>query len=105
MAAARDLAWLRRCQAGDTIDITCLRLGPARILNLPGEAVVEYQLAAQAMVPDLFVAVGAYTDYGPGYICLKEHYGQGGYEDSPAASKVSPEVEDALMPAIETLLR
>src|SRR5262245_49055963 len=49
--AANDLAWLRRCKAGDTIDVACLRLGPARILHLPGELFVEYQLAAQAMSP------------------------------------------------------
>ncbi len=104
-SAARDLAWLQRCQAGDTIDITCLKLGSARILHLPAETVVEYQLAAQKMLPDHFVAVAAYGDYAPGYICLKEHYQQGGYEDSPRASKVAPEVEDVLMPAIAAALR
>jgi hypothetical protein len=103
--AARDLVWLRRCQAGDTIDITCLKLGSARILHLPGEAVIEYQLAAQKMQPEHFVAVAAYGEYAPGYICLKEHYQQGGYEDSPRASKVAPEVEDVLMPAMETAMQ
>lgn len=103
--AASDLVWLRRCQAGDTIDLTCLRLGTARIVGLPGEVLVEYQLAAQEMRPDLFVAVAAYADGAPGYICLKEHYRQGGYEDSPGASKVAPEVEDILRPAIQELLR
>ena len=87
--AAKDLAWLRRCQAGDTVDLTCLTLGPARVLHMPGELVVEYQLAAQKMRPDLFVALAAYGEYGPGYICLSEHYQQGGYEDSPRASKVA----------------
>ncbi|GMQ80481.1 MAG: hypothetical protein BMS9Abin04_479 [Planctomycetia bacterium] len=102
--AARDLAWLRRCLHGETIDISCLRLGPARVVHLPGEAVVEYQLAAQKMQPDLFVAVAAYGDYGPGYICLQEHYRQGGYEDSPRASRVAPTTETVLMPALERLL-
>ncbi|MFV2068118.1 MAG: hypothetical protein ACC645_14180, partial [Pirellulales bacterium] len=98
--AARDLVWLRRCRAGDSIDITCLTLGPARVLSLPGEAVVEYQLAAQKMRPDQFVAVAAYGEYAPGYICLEEHYRQGGYEASPRASKVAPSVEATLMSAM-----
>jgi hypothetical protein len=102
---AKDLVWLRRCKAGDRIDLTCLTLGPARILHMPGELVVEYQLAAQEMRPDLFVAMAAYGEYAPGYICMKEHYQQGGYEDSPGASKVAPEVEDVLMSAMKELLQ
>jgi len=101
---AKDLVWLRRCKAGDTVDLTCLTLGDARILHMPGELVVEYQLAAQKMRPDLFVAMAAYGEYAPGYICMKEHYQQGGYEDSPGASKVSPEVEEVLMSAMKELL-
>jgi hypothetical protein len=103
--AARHLAWLSSCQAGNKIDLGCLTLGPARVLHLPGESVVEYQLAAQKMCPDRFVAMAAYGDYGPGYICLEEHYQQGGYEDSPGASRVAPEVEGVLMSAIEELLK
>ena len=102
---AKDLVWLRRCNSGDKIDLTCLTLGPARILNMPGELVVEYQLAGQKMRPDLFVAMAAYGEYAPGYICMKEHYRQGGYEDSPGASKVAPEVEDVLMSAMKELLQ
>jgi hypothetical protein len=102
---AKDLVWLRRNLAGDTVDLTCLTLGPARILHMPGELAVEYQLAAQNMRPDLFVAMAAYGEYAPGYICMKEHYTQGGYEDSPGASKVAPEVEDVLMPAMRKLLK
>lgn len=103
--AANDLVWLRRCKAGDTIDVTCLRLGPARILHLPGELFVEYQLAAQAMRPDLFVALAAYGDYGPGYIGTEVSYGEGGYETGPTASLVSPSVEKILIRTIRRLLR
>ena len=91
--AANDLAWLRRCKAGDTIDVACLRLGAARVLHLPGELFVEYQLAAQKMRPDLFVALAAYGDYAPGYIGTEVAYPQGGYETSPSASLVAPGVE------------
>jgi hypothetical protein len=102
---AKDLVWLRRSRRGHTVDLTCLRLGPARILHMPGELAVEYQLAAQKMRSDQFVAMAAYGEYAPGYICLKEHYAQGGYEDSPGASKVAPEVEEVLMPAMRELLK
>ncbi len=103
--AANDLIWLRRCQSGDTIDVSCLHLGNARILHLPGELFVEYQLAAQSMRPDLFVAMAAYGDYGPGYIGTEISYPQGGYETSPTASLVAPSVEKVLMATIKRLLR
>jgi hypothetical protein len=101
---AKDLAWLRRCQNGETIDLHCLRLGDARMLYMPGELTIPYQLAAQSMLPRQFVAMAAYGDYAPGYICAKSQYGQGGYEDSPRASKVAPNVEGILLPAIQKLL-
>lgn len=99
------IAWLRRCQAGGQIDIACLGLGRARILHLPGEPFVEYQLAAKAARPDLFVAVAGYGDYAPWYIGTAVAYAQGGYETSPSASNVAPEVEGVLMGAIRKLLR
>ncbi|NJN05267.1 MAG: hypothetical protein HC814_01070 [Rhodobacteraceae bacterium] len=52
--AARDLVFVRRMSAGHTIPLGCLRLGTARVLHLPGELFVEYQLAAQRMRPDGF---------------------------------------------------
>lgn len=102
---ASKLSWLRRSQAGHRIEVSCLRLGNARILHLPGELFVEYQLAAKAVRPDLFVAMAAYGDYGPGYIGTTVAYAEGGYETSPAASNVAPEVEPILMNAIRRLLQ
>ena len=96
------LAWLKRVQAGKTIDISCLTLGPARILHMPGELFVEYQLAAKAERPDLFVAMAAYGDYGPFYIGTAEAYDQGGYEAN--VSPVTAETESILMGAIQKLL-
>ena len=103
-AAARNLAWIRRCRAKDTILVSCLEIGSARILHLPGELFVEYQLNAQKLRSDLFVAMAAYGDYGPGYIGTEIAYSQGGYETSPRASRVAPEVEGVLMTAIRALL-
>lgn len=103
--AANDLVWLRRCKAGDTIDVACLRLGPARVLHLPGELFVEYQLAAQGMRPGRFVAMAAYGDYAPGYIGTEVAYSQGGYETEPRSSLVAPSVERVLTDAIGRLLQ
>lgn len=102
--AAKNLLWLRRCQSGETMNISCLKIGHARILHMPGELFVEYQLAAQELRPDLHVSMAAYGDYSPGYIGTEIAYGQGGYETSDRASKVAPEVEGVLMAAVQKLL-
>ena len=91
--------------SGDTIDVACLKLGRARVLHMPGELFVEYQLVAQKLRPDLFIAMAAYGDYAPGYIGTTVAYPQGGYETGPKASLVAPEVEGVLMDAIRKLLR
>ena len=101
---AKVLTWARRCQAGDTVDIQCLRIGTARVLHMPGELCVEYQLAAQEMRKDLFVAMAAYGEYATGYICTEIAYTQGGYEASKGASHVAPQVESVLTEAMRKLL-
>jgi len=101
---ADQLAWLKRTEEGHAIDITCLRVGSSRMLHLPGELFVEYQLAAKAMRPDLHVAVAAYGDYGPGYIGSTCAYEQGGYEVGPTSSNVAPQVEPILINAMKDLL-
>ena len=97
------MVWYQRCQSGRKIDLYCLSLGRARILHMPGELFVEYQLAAKADRPDLFVAMAAYGDYGPEYICTDMAYEEGGYEAS-TASGVSAGSEKILMEAMKTLL-
>ena len=99
-----ELAWLMRCQSGHEIDLTCLRVGDVRVIHMPGELFVEYQLAAKAMRPDLNVAMAAYGDYGPGYIGTEIGYGQGGYETSQRASNVDKSVEQVLMNGMRQLL-
>ena len=101
--AARDLAWLRRMRSGHHLDLGCLRLGPVRILHMPGELCIAYQLAAQAMCPKEFLCMAAYGDLGPGYICSKIAYSQGGYETG-FVSRVAPDVEETLMVAMRSLL-
>ncbi len=102
--AAKKLVWLRRCENDDTIPISCLSLNDARILHMPGELFVEYQLSAQKLRSDLFVAMAAYGDYAPGYIGTEIAYGQGGYETSDRASRVASGVEKVLMDAVAKLL-
>ncbi|MFT5324591.1 MAG: hypothetical protein ACI8P0_002455 [Planctomycetaceae bacterium] len=102
--AAKHLLWLRRCNNQGTIDISCLTLKNSRVLHMPGELFVEYQLAAQKLRPDLFVAMAAYGDYSPGYIGTEIAYSQGGYEASERASRVAPSVEGVLMGAVSKLL-
>jgi len=104
MFGARFTVWIRRVKSGQPIQLSCLRVGPAYVLHMPGELFVEYQLAAQKMRPDDFVCMAAYGEGGPGYIGTKIAYGQGGYETSARASLVTPEVEDVLMPAMRYLL-
>jgi hypothetical protein len=103
--AASNLAWLNRCQAGKQLEVSCLKLGPAVLLQMPGELLVEYQLAAEAMRPDVEVCVAAYGDCGPGYIGPTAAYAQGGYETSERASRVAPEVEPLLLAAMQRLLK
>ena len=102
--AIRHLAFLRRAKSGHAIDIACLRIGRARVLHMPGELFVEYQLAAKAMRPDLQVAMAAYGDYGTAYIGTEISYTQGGYETSDRASNVGPGSEAILMDVMARLL-
>lgn len=98
--AATRVAYANR--ADKPLLLSAVSIGPARILHLPGECMVEYQLYAQQLVPEGFLAVAAYGDLGPGYICTEESFAQGGYE--PSASRVAPRSEGLLKEAIGRLL-
>lgn len=100
---ARHATFARRIKAGHKIPVQLLKVGPAYVLHMPGELFVEYQLAAQQMRPGEPVMMAAYGDYGPGYIGMSWSYPQGGYETG-VVSRVAPEVEGVLMPAMRRLL-
>lgn len=87
--AAMMLAFLRRCGCREPIVLSALHVNGATLLHLPGECFVEYQLRAQALATERFVAVAAYGDGGPWYIPTAEAYPQGGYEVSVAFSEPS----------------
>jgi hypothetical protein len=96
------LAWYERLKVRPAVDLTYYRLGPVNILHLPGEAFVQYQLYAQSVHPDNFLAVAAYGELGTGYICMDNSPAEGGYE--PTNSFVGAPSEVRLKEAIRELL-
>jgi hypothetical protein len=93
--AAFHLAWLQRIDR--PIDFTCLDLGVAQVLHLPGEPFVEYQLKAQELKKDSFVCVAGYGDDGPGYIPTDAAYLEGGYEPTVALAAPSERLMTATL--------
>ncbi len=80
-----------------------LRIGPAVVLFLPGESLLEFQEYAIALAGDeTFAAVAAYGDLGTGYICYDAAFEEGGYE--PTASRVAPGSEGVLKEAIRSVM-
>lgn len=100
--AAYQLAWLKR--KATPIELNCLTFGESNWnLFLPGEAFIEYQLAAQKMRPGAAVNVAAYGDDGPGYVPTAKAYLEGGYE--PTVALAGPDCEEILLKAIRKLLK
>ena len=96
------LGWYKRRLEGKSIETACLSIDNARMLFMPGELFVEYQLAAKKMAPNNFVTMAAYGDYGPFYIGTKKNYEEGGYEIT--SSPVTDESEKEIMSNIHNLL-
>ena len=78
------LSWLRRLEKQTPIVLSALQLDEVSLLHLPAESFIEYQLRAQELDGDRFVATAAYGDGGPWYIPIAEEYPNGGYEVSVA---------------------
>ena len=95
-------AWLRRLERKTPIVLSSLHINDARWLHLPGECFVEYQLRAQQILPNGFVATAAYGDGGPWYIPTKEEYPLGGYE--PSVAFCDPQIDDLLTQGMQKLL-
>ncbi|OHB85598.1 MAG: hypothetical protein A2V98_25430 [Planctomycetes bacterium RBG_16_64_12] len=84
------------------IELSALGIGPARIVHLPGEPMIEFQHFAQGLLPGGFVAVAGYGIGTPGYVCTERAFEEGGYE--PSASAVVPQSEEVVKTAIRQLL-
>jgi hypothetical protein len=78
--------------------------GPAKLLLLPGESYVEYQLLAQRLRPESFVMVLGYGESAPGYVpverALREN--DGNLRDW---SWVAPDAEKAMTAALREALQ
>lgn len=94
--------WLKRLQTPSPILLGRLDLNQASLITLPAETFVEYQLGAQELRPEGFVACAAYGDGGPWYIPLARSHNEGGYE--PSVSLVSQTAEPRYRKAIADLL-
>ena len=104
LAAAGKLAFvLRRLEKVPT-ELSCLKLDQVYLVHMPAELFIEYQLAAQQMLPEATVCMAAYSDGGAGYIGTEIAYWQGGYETEPRSSNVSPRVEQVLLEGLRKLL-
>lgn len=99
--AAMGLSWRRRLEAGWPLHVPVLDLGNAQVLVLPGEAYVEYQLAAQAMRPDSFVCAAGYGDGATGYIPTEQHFAESDTNLSDWCW-VAPGCEERLLGAIRS---
>lgn len=77
--------------------------GKTHMLSLPSEMCVEYQLYAQSLVPEQFLACAAYGNGSYHYIPTAKMFEEGGYE--PGASITTPEIEGRLKPALDALLK
>jgi hypothetical protein len=96
------LAWMDRVANKLPIVLSALNVNGVSLLHLPAESFVEYQLRAQQLAPNRFVATAAYGDGGPWYIPTKEEFPKGGYEVSVA--NCSQAVDDILSRGIRQLL-
>lgn len=96
------LSWLRRVQKGTPIVLSSLWLNDIKLLHLPAECFVQYQLRAQKLQPAYFVATAAYGDGGPWYIPVAQEYPHGGYEVGVAFCE--PGVDAILTAGMKQLL-
>jgi hypothetical protein len=100
--AAMAWSWLSRVRANQPVRLSRVDLPAVRLLFLPGETFVEYQLEAQKIDPNVPLFTVAYGDGGPWYIPLDRSFDEGGYE--PSVSWVSRKSEQPYREAIRKLL-
>ena len=84
-----------------------LSIGPAvHLLSFEmGEVFVDYQLYAQSLIPEHFLATAAFGNGVYWYIPTRAAFEEnGGYETSPLACIVAPEIDEALRDAVRRCL-
>jgi len=95
-------AWMKRLQRKEPLLLSSLQLNDVATLHMPAESFIEYQLRANKLVGDRFLATAAYGDGGPWYIPTADEYPAGGYEVSVAFSE--PTIDEMLTRAMKELL-
>jgi len=104
IGAAMRISFMRHIAAGIPVQMTSLHLNDnLRLLHLPAEAFVEYQLFAQRQFTGKFIATAAYGDTGAVYIPLIKSFAEGGYE--PTWAYADPSTEKMMKNIIVELLR
>jgi len=83
LKAAELLAWIERVETKRPVELSCLAIANVRLIHLPAESFVQFQLAAQRIAPDQFVAVAGYGECAMWYIGEDRIYtDRGGFEQS-----------------------
>jgi hypothetical protein len=101
LMSALGLSWAKRIAR--PIDVPAVDFGPAQLLLLPAETFVEFQLAAQRLRPDQFIAVAGYGECGPGYIPTESARAEG-YVEEHGYCWVAPGAEEKLLKAMAEAL-
>ncbi len=82
----RRMIFLQQGKRWSRLAATRMSIGAdVHFLSLPGETVVEYQLYAQGLIPERFLATAAYSDCTYHYIPTAAMYNEGGYEPDVGA--------------------
>ncbi|MDA0832132.1 MAG: hypothetical protein O2955_00430 [Planctomycetota bacterium] len=83
LRSAMYVSWIDRLKKRPGVEFSCLTIGNVRMVHLPGEPFVQFQLAAQNSAGDDFVAVAGYGECAPWYIGEDRIFtDNGGYEQT-----------------------
>jgi hypothetical protein len=99
--ASMGLSSRSRVDAGRSIDVPCIDFGVARLLLLPGESFVGFQLLAKSLRPDSFVMTIGYGECWTGYVPTESAFADGFGTDWRWVARGS---EAKLRTALEELL-
>lgn len=99
------LEMVRHWDKWKKLNISRISIGEdIHLLSIPSEAVVEYQLYAQELVPEKFLACAAYANSSYGYIPTAKMYDEGGYEPEYGAVTTA-EAEEKMKKSIYEVLK
>ncbi len=102
--AAMGLSWRKRVDTGVPLDVPVVDFGRARIVLMPAETFVGYQLRAQRLRPELFLFMIGYGECAPGYIPTAARTRER-FNETHSWLWVAPESEAAMLGAIEAAVQ